>query len=489
MRCKGCDYPLWDIAARACPECGLPFRPGDYEFAINSVRFCCPHCHQSYYGTGQKGLLVPSRFHCVSCARLVDLDEMVVLPREGVPESVSIPDRMPWLERHRIGFWKGLGGTWVRALGAPSRLAESIPMRAPDGSGGATIGPAIVYAMIFTIPYILLGSSFLLIPMMLGAIAGAGGGGGASVVIAAATSIASVAIACVVMFFAWAVIAHTALRITGPTPAGVTGTFCALGYSSSVNFLSGIPCIGIFTIPIGMCWWAVVATLMAIRIQHATPLRAVFAFIVAPVLAVSVLGGGFGVLAYRTAPRFPAVMTTPATPPPGPTMPSPALKPHTLFALADRVAGASLSYRARVGVWPRTCVDLVREGDMVASHLIFSGSPSTARAGAMTLDELDLLLSDQLDRMADAVANEADHPSGISHAGQVYMFTKGLNGDQDLSNVWIAAAVDPQSDEMYVIFSDGSTRAVTLDQDSIDVQNAFREVANLPTLPPPDQWP
>ena len=102
MRCKGCDYPLWDIAARACPECGLPFRPSDYEFAINSVRFCCPHCHQSYYGTGQKGLLVPSRFHCVSCARLVDLDEMVVLPREGVPESVSIPDRMPWLERHRI---------------------------------------------------------------------------------------------------------------------------------------------------------------------------------------------------------------------------------------------------------------------------------------------------------------------------------------------------------------------------------------------------
>ena len=72
------------LISRSCPECGVPFRPSDFEFAINSVQFCCPHCSQSYYGTGQRGHLVPVEFDCAACGRHIHMDDMALLPTEGV---------------------------------------------------------------------------------------------------------------------------------------------------------------------------------------------------------------------------------------------------------------------------------------------------------------------------------------------------------------------------------------------------------------------
>lgn len=488
MRCKGCDYPLWDIAARACPECGLPFRPSEYEFSINSVRFCCPHCHQTYYGTGERGHLVPPRFHCVSCARLIDLDEMIVLPRDGVPENISIPDRMPWLERHRIGFWKALGGTWVRALGAPSRLADSIP-KSSDGSGRPAMTPAVAYGLLFTIAYMLLGTTLLFVPGSLGAAAGTGSKG-LGVTLAMAVSIVIVIVSCIVLFFVWALIAHATLRLSGRTPAGIAGTIAALGYSSSVNFMSAVPCMSFFTVPVGMCWWAVVASLMAMRIQRATAFRAFGAFIVVPLMTVAMLGGGLTFLIISSIPRIPP------TPAPGPiagaALPPAPMAPKTLLALADRVAGACASYQAREGSWPRTSLDLIRGGDIDATHLIYSGNPSTARAGLMTLDELSLLLSDQLRNLADGAANELDHPSGICRGGQVVLFTKGLTGAPDLSGIWIAAAMSPATNgiaDVVMVNADATISPQDYTQDTIDAQNAIRRERGLPELPPLDEWP
>ena len=89
MRCQGCDYPLWNLTARQCPECGRPFRPSEFRFVANSVRFCCPHCGQDYYGTGPVGHLVPVEFDCVRCHRRVHMDQMVLLPTEGVTGLTS----------------------------------------------------------------------------------------------------------------------------------------------------------------------------------------------------------------------------------------------------------------------------------------------------------------------------------------------------------------------------------------------------------------
>ena len=71
MRCKQCDYRLWNLTARRCPECGTPFLPSEFEFVPNSVQFCCPHCGQAYYGTDAKGHLVPPAFTCGRCGAAI----------------------------------------------------------------------------------------------------------------------------------------------------------------------------------------------------------------------------------------------------------------------------------------------------------------------------------------------------------------------------------------------------------------------------------
>ena len=127
MRCKNCDYPLWQIRDRRCPECGTGFRPSDFDFVLNSVRFCCPHCDQAYYGTGERGHLSPRTFACVSCNQMVNMDDMVLLPTEGVREEQTKVEMNPWLERDKRGFFRAWLSTTMKALGTPNRLMEATP--------------------------------------------------------------------------------------------------------------------------------------------------------------------------------------------------------------------------------------------------------------------------------------------------------------------------------------------------------------------------
>ncbi|MCA9281283.1 MAG: hypothetical protein KDA30_04525, partial [Phycisphaerales bacterium] len=109
MRCKTCEYPLWTIRSRVCPECGSSFAPSDYEFNLNSVRFCCPHCDQQYFGTAPNGHLEPRSFECRKCHRFIDMDEMVLLPREGIDEKMTEVRRLPWGNEERSFFSRFFG--------------------------------------------------------------------------------------------------------------------------------------------------------------------------------------------------------------------------------------------------------------------------------------------------------------------------------------------------------------------------------------------
>src|SRR6188508_3155005 len=128
MRCKNCDYPLWNLPARKCPECGTDFKPSDFHFVPNSVRFLCPHCEQCYYGTTPEGHLIPRTFSCVTCGQRIDMDEMLLFPAEGVQEQHTAADVMPWLQRKQMGWFKG----WIRTIGmamvAPHKLVRAIPL-------------------------------------------------------------------------------------------------------------------------------------------------------------------------------------------------------------------------------------------------------------------------------------------------------------------------------------------------------------------------
>ena len=78
MRCTKCNYSLFDIRERVCPECGEPFAISAHFFEHCGVRFCCPHCDQQYYGTDEKGHLVPIHFNCVKCHNHISMNQTIV---------------------------------------------------------------------------------------------------------------------------------------------------------------------------------------------------------------------------------------------------------------------------------------------------------------------------------------------------------------------------------------------------------------------------
>jgi len=126
MQCKTCDYPLWNLTTCKCPECGEVYRPSDYEFVPNSVQYCCPHCQQTYYGTDAKGHLEPIEFICVACSNQIHMDQMILLPADGVTEIRTKQEVNPWLERKRRGIFKAWFASVGKSLARPSSMMKSL---------------------------------------------------------------------------------------------------------------------------------------------------------------------------------------------------------------------------------------------------------------------------------------------------------------------------------------------------------------------------
>ena len=126
MRCRTCEYSLWTVTSRTCPECGSSFRPSDFAFPPNSVRFECPHCRTGYVGTSQEGHLVPRAFTCAGCQTPIDMDEMVLVPLPGMAEVSESLLTNEWADRQP-------GATTVRWFKAcrsllfrPTRFASTL---------------------------------------------------------------------------------------------------------------------------------------------------------------------------------------------------------------------------------------------------------------------------------------------------------------------------------------------------------------------------
>lgn len=130
MRCHRCDYPLWAVEARACPECGEAFRPSDYQFAVGSVRFECPHCRTAYFGTSSEGHLEPRAFECVGCHRPIEMDAMVVMPVGAVDVASELVKPTIWEQPEHPGGWRW----WMTArqlLFAPGTFGRLIRRTGP----------------------------------------------------------------------------------------------------------------------------------------------------------------------------------------------------------------------------------------------------------------------------------------------------------------------------------------------------------------------
>jgi hypothetical protein len=283
MRCKTCDYPLWQLTSRQCPECGSPFRPSDFEFTLNSVRFCCPHCEQAYYGTGAKGHLEPRMFACVGCAKTIDMDDMMLQPTEGVREEQTRVTVVPWVERRERGWFTSFFVTMGMAIGNPKRTIEAVPEGSPASR-------AFWYMAIHVaLQIVLSGMPFVVGIFFIGAFVMRGGGAPFGFIAA----FAGCAVLAPLMIVVGALVSHGVLRLTGQTAAGFGRTMHAICYSAGNNFLMAVPCIGAYLLCVpGVLWWGITAGFMLASAQKVRGWRAALA-VTAPILIVfgCVIGG------------------------------------------------------------------------------------------------------------------------------------------------------------------------------------------------------
>lgn len=512
MRCNQCDYPLWNLRARQCPECGCAFAPSQYEFVLNSVRFCCPHCNQDYYGTGARGHLEPPEFACVSCSNVIRMDDMILLPTEGVKEEQTETDSMPWLDR-RAGRISAFFSTMIRALFEPPRLARALP-------GQPALGRAFLFALLCGGLPPVIGIGFLLIiPMVIiGTMAAGGGGGGPGggmflgLLGSMAGGVVLMAIAVMLLLGVWILSAHAILRMTGPVKGSLAHTVEPLCYGAAANFIVAIPCLGLYVWWAGLIWWSISSILMLRIRQEVSGSRATISVLALPVVLMTI---GF---IYALVVFIPMMQGAQAaarqmqqqqaqgggapggvqTWPPGVYGGSGQIDVSSSTTVAREVARGITEYRDREGVWPGHALHLIAQNDIFAQNVILHGSVRPLEAvviGPMDLQRFSLLpRNSQVSFARDAAAAL---PEGVvAHRLGDYIFTyHGLPLDPD-PRLWIAVAhpseadfsAVPTSDPILIIVDAGnSARPVRTSRftEVLDEQNDLRRSLGLPAIPDP----
>ena len=281
MKCRNCDYSLWRLPGRECPECGTPFRPSEESFKPGKVKFCCPACMQAYYGTSQEGHLVPRTFDCVQCGRHLDMDEMVLLPGDGVGDSeAAVVRTSPWL-RDKLR----LHSRWFRTVGwSYVKPAELMAGTAPESSVLSAI-----WFLVLTQLIILVFGIFVPFGVLI-AISAASGGPITGTVYSGlgvtALFIAGGVVAVLVFSTIWGLLTHLTLLMTGGAAHPLSRTLSAVYMSSGTLAIQGVPCVGPYCLGyVVVIWWIISAILMVMRGQRVSGLRASLAVLWPPLLA------------------------------------------------------------------------------------------------------------------------------------------------------------------------------------------------------------
>lgn len=468
MFCKSCEYPLWNLTARQCPECGATFKPSDFEFAINSIRFCCPHCRQHYFGTDPQGLLVPRQFECVACHQRIDMDEMVLLPAEGWNEEQTRAAEVPWTKRKKIGFWRGWFGTIAMSMTSPSKLIRALPIE------GQSRG-AFWFAVLTNFCFMFIGIAMsVLLMFLIGMMFAQGPQGVAGAASGAIFFTGTLTIVPILFFslaiFLWALAAHGLLRLTGPTRYGPRRTFDALCYANGANILAAIPCCGPYMQSAAWIWSGVSATIMLRQTHQVNGFRAALAVFTPPLAVVGVVVGLF-----MWAMANVASMGTTFV--------------HSNMAHgAARSAGAVIDWaRDHGGQPPRHAFELVESG------LVFSGvftdwsNRDTSVAG---VDPMQMYALDPVERKAAVERVVLSMPSGIiAHRVGNSVFTyHGIvfpPAGQPDARLWVVVMESPNARRLIAGLADGSTIEIGYAElpRMLSEQNQVREAEGLAPLP------
>ena len=478
MRCKSCNYPLWQLTSRECPECGTPFKPSDFDFVPNSVRFCCPHCQQTYYGIGPRGHLEPFSFECVTCNRAITMDQTVTLPAEGVLDAQTQPGRNPWAERRQSSLF----GAWFRtvglAIGMPYRLAANTP---PSSSGGAAF--AFGYSVLLL--YSLTGVVWLFaFPMVF--LAGRSAGMGLGVV----ASLVAAVIGLAVLLLLLILVVHGALRLTGSAERGLRGTAQAICYSAAVNVPMAVPCVSFYIAWLGWIWWAIAAGFMLVAIHRIRSWRAVVAVSVPVSMVVLSVAGliAFAVLQGQRAGAAAAAAAA-AAPPASQVLGMQSTK-RVVQALADSAG--------REG-YPQHIAEAIASGSPI-NLLAYDAAPGRDRQvliGGISLDRFLNMPTELQSAVAQSAAAELPFETVAYRVGD-YVFTyPGIDpskADSGEAGLWLVVYWPlglAKTDSTSGLVCTGEVRGVVRSQVAqgfesvLAAQNTLRAQFGLRAIPHP----
>ncbi len=476
MRCKVCDYRLWNLPSRRCPECGTEFRPSEFEFVANSVQFCCPHCGQSYYGTGPQGHLVPFEYDCVSCGRRINMDETVVLPTEGVKEEQTKVGEVPWLERRTRGFFRAWFATIAKAMVSPITLMRALPCESatPTGWGFAflTLVSALCFGTVFPCGlWFAVGLSF----------AGPRGVGG-GMLLGLLVYVAAYVVVVPVILGLWSLVTHLMLQLLSGGSEPFKRTAQAICFSSGAGVCLAIPCFGVYGV--GWIWWIVSAILMVKEGQRTSGGKATAAVLTAPVIGTLLIVGGYALLMVKlmgmagTAGAFPT------------TAPSPA------FPETSAVSQALRSFaEIHQGRGPEHVIELARRNYLSFASFCVMGyatMESGVPVGDTTLDKVGRLTPQEQAAVVRKAINSLP-ASTIAYRFGDFIFTyPGINLKTADPKLWLFVQMPEnvgtsqfQMTMYETAMADGTT-AMGFSNDFTRVlkeQNAVRTRAGLPPLP------
>lgn len=481
MNCRTCEYPLWNLTARECPECGSPFAPSEEEFRPGTVRFRCPHCRQQYYGTDERGHLVPAAFTCVGCGVGITMDEMVLEPGEGQSEGSTRRHDLPWIRREVGGMWRRWWATTIGSMIRPSSLMaarnDASSLKAAWGYFMLTMGVATAGGLALMVG--LMGLLWMVIALT----AGSGGGGtptplatmGPMVFLQAMVFLAAMAVL-LVWVVVWAASAHLVLRLSGPREGTIRSTFHAILYSGGTYALAAVPCLS----NVAPIWWIVSAILMLRHAQGVSGWRASLAVLALPVLTVLAFVGGYAALiamvistaqqsasaVYAVDPKLPIVAS----------------------AVQDRAAVQ--------GGWDGRdhAVFLVLDGHLTPSDLVGTTTltlTGDAPLGMGTLEDFDR--AGPLER--DAMVAAAALPAGvIAHRLGDFVFTyHGIDASNPPAGLWLVVlSPEPSANALaagalHAAVADGGGTMTyrRVRPSELQDQNTIRAAHGLPALPDP----
>ncbi|MFG0253014.1 MAG: hypothetical protein ACF8NJ_09095, partial [Phycisphaerales bacterium JB038] len=289
MRCQKCDYALWHLPPGRCPECGEPFKPSQFRFPPGKVNYLCPHCEQPYEAPTPDAQPTPEPFACVKCGEMIQIDQMLVTPAPGVPAREAEAISMPWLDRQRLGWWKGFWRTVGWSLARPSDVINNLP-------AGAGVWAALEFAFCVAafVAFVGVLVSIVFWSIMFGVLGGIGGTGVSPgmMLFPMLTGFGCLGLGIILWPLLgvglWALMAHFLLVITGKRAGGLALTYRAMLYGQGPLVLQAVPVCGSY---IAWVWLAVSSTIMVKRSQEVSGLRAAFAVLAPPVSFVALYLG------------------------------------------------------------------------------------------------------------------------------------------------------------------------------------------------------